>query len=508
MPHTFSHRRFIFLFILREGEDGYASKVFVTQVAYSVRTMERICLSVILVGLFLLPGSTYAAVVINEIAWMGGTGSPNDEWIELYNSGTEGVLLDGWTLTDNASLLIMLTGTLSAGTYGVLERTDDESAPGSAFLTYTGALTNSGQTLTLYNENGTIEDQVAGGENWETIGGNNETKETAQLTEGGWVTAEGTPGTQNATSQAEDTSEDTAPPDGEDEKTGTESTVSSSGGETSSGSGRTVSVVVSEEKLRLDILHDHIAYVDQETEFSVEATDVVPVIVDSLSYNWNFGDGKTDTGKAVTHRYAFPGTYVVVVDASFALHRARERIEVTVLPVTLSLATTGEGNVMIHNNAQYETDIGGMVISNGKETFTIPPYTIIVPNGTITLHTKQTQFADVSSLSLVNTDGNLAALYPDPTSNEEGQIIAYSAPVSKSNSAPLSSETIGVLEEDNNVKNTEAAASNETHEHTIVLDAAAGRAVDTSSSPSMLSIFGLMGVISIGVLALYIGRVV
>ena len=31
------------------------------------------------------------AVVINEIAWMGTTLSTSDEWIELYNRGTEAV---------------------------------------------------------------------------------------------------------------------------------------------------------------------------------------------------------------------------------------------------------------------------------------------------------------------------------------------------------------------------------------------------------------------------------
>jgi hypothetical protein len=44
------------------------------------------------------------SVLINEVAWAGtgisGSSYPNDEWIELYNPGSD-ISLDGWRLTDN-----------------------------------------------------------------------------------------------------------------------------------------------------------------------------------------------------------------------------------------------------------------------------------------------------------------------------------------------------------------------------------------------------------------------
>ena len=139
---------------------------------------------------------TYAAVTINEIAWMGNETSANDEWIELFNDGGSSVDVTGWVLRDGMNLEIVLTGAIGAGQYAVLERTDDDSAPGGAFLIYTGALTNTGATLVLARDDGGIEDQVSGGENWENIGGDNVTKETAQYTSSGWTTGAATPGKQ------------------------------------------------------------------------------------------------------------------------------------------------------------------------------------------------------------------------------------------------------------------------------------------------------------------------
>lgn len=145
--------------------------------------------------ILLLPMGVLASVGISEVAWMGSEVSAADEWIELHNVATEPVSVEGWWLRDGGSLEIALAGTIGAGQFVVLERTNDDSAPSPAFLIYTGALKNSGATLTLMKADGTVVDVVEGGVAWERIGGSNETKATAQRTENGWVTAPATPGT-------------------------------------------------------------------------------------------------------------------------------------------------------------------------------------------------------------------------------------------------------------------------------------------------------------------------
>jgi len=146
---------------------------------------------------------TAPVVVINEVAWMGTASSSADEWIELYNSGSEDAGLEGWTLTAaDGTPAIDLSGTSTAGGYFLLERTDDESVPDiAADLIYAGALGNSGETLELRDGDGNLIDSVISIDGaWPA--GDNATKRTMERRDdGGWQTSAnpgGTPRAQNS----------------------------------------------------------------------------------------------------------------------------------------------------------------------------------------------------------------------------------------------------------------------------------------------------------------------
>ncbi len=102
------------------------------------------------------------SVVINEVAWMGTTTSANDEWVELHNYGGSSVDLSGWTLNaTDGTPSITLSGTIPAHGYFLLERTDDTSVAGiAADQIYTGALSNSGETLELRDGGAALIDSV------------------------------------------------------------------------------------------------------------------------------------------------------------------------------------------------------------------------------------------------------------------------------------------------------------------------------------------------------------
>ena len=157
----------------------------------------------ILAVFLLLATPACASVRINEIAWMGSAGSANDEWIELANSeSTSSVSLAGWHLKGkDGSPNIALKGEIAPSGYYLIERTHDESVPditADLVASFGKGLSNEGETLVLSDASGTQIDMVTSGKDWLRIGGSNASKETAQRTQNGWITAARTPRAQNA----------------------------------------------------------------------------------------------------------------------------------------------------------------------------------------------------------------------------------------------------------------------------------------------------------------------
>src|SRR3989344_910588 len=91
-------------------------------------------------------------VVINEIAWMGTNDSVNDEWIELFYTSSQYVIMTGWTLKAQDGAPDISLSPIAIGPFGfyLLERTSDSTiSDTSASQIYTGALSNTGENLEL-----------------------------------------------------------------------------------------------------------------------------------------------------------------------------------------------------------------------------------------------------------------------------------------------------------------------------------------------------------------------
>ncbi len=335
--------------------------------------MKSSFLLLIILG-FSMPQSVLAAITISEVAWMGSPSSANHEWIELHNTG-DGTDVTGWTLSDGMNLNITLTGTISAGDYVVLERTSDESAESNAFLIYTGALVNTGATLVLKRADNSIEDQTAGGENWENIGGDNTTKETAQYSTNGWVTAVATPGKVNASVSS--TPEET-------EATQKSSSTGSPALMKPSSREPVKKLIEKESDLTVTITAPSVGYVNQPIEFSAAASGLGNTITNSLTYEWNFGDLGTSSKKETKHTFAYPGTYMVMTEASFGKHNAVASHEITVLPVAVSITRNTYGDIQINNDARYDIDLSKYRLE-GKSSVIFPANTILLSGQTITV---------------------------------------------------------------------------------------------------------------------------
>jgi len=146
------------------------------------------------------PAANALDVVINEVAWMGTEASSTDEWIELYNNTDQDIDLTGWSIVAaDGTPNITLAGTIPAHGYFLLERTDDNTVRDiPADQIYTGAMDNTDEGLTLYdNTNQVIDTANGGGNDWPA--GDNATKSTMERrdpttpdTDDNWCTNDGT----------------------------------------------------------------------------------------------------------------------------------------------------------------------------------------------------------------------------------------------------------------------------------------------------------------------------
>lgn len=452
----------------------------------------------------MIPAVTHAAVTVSEVAWMGTTNSANDEWIELHNDGTA-TALDGWQLSDGRNLTIELSGTIGAGARAVLERTDDSSAPGSAFLIYTGALSNSGATLTLTRSDGSIADQVAGGENWEAIGGDNTTKETAQYTSGGWVTGSPTPGdapTQSAHGEQTDSKEET-------EETESSSDASARTDE------KTIQMTLSENTLKLTLRAPERAYVHQPVTFALTTSGVTKGLRNTLSYTWNFGDLSTGRTHEATHTYAHPGTYVVVAHAGFGRQQATVRHEITVLPVSFSVTRNADGDLQIHNDAKYEIDLSGYSL-RGVETIVFPDHTILLPNATLTI--PQSNIGGPVAFLLDQKHAIVASTIPPHVTSEETSQVALQpeeyvgaqAP-QRTNTTEKTPEAFAFSSAPSDRESDAEARPTTTHTDRVVSHATGSQvaAVGEAGMPvpnKKLPYLGLIAVLVIGLMSVYLSR--
>lgn len=441
---------------------------------------------------FALP--VQAAVTINEVAWMGTAGSANDEWVELYNNGTSEVSLDGWTLSDGMSLEIPLAGSLAGGAYAVLERTDDASAPGSAFLIYTGALTNTGATLSLYQADGSLGDRIFGGEGWENIGGDNVTKETAQYTSAGWITARATPGQPSAA--------DEVTPEEEEEEEEVPVRVS----DTEKNNQSTQTLHLDPRTPITTISAPTQVYENQTIMLEAQTAGLAKGVLQSLSHAWNFGDTYTASGESVIHHFQHPGEYVVTLHSAYKDYEATDRQRIVVLPVALSLQRNAHGHLLVHNDARYEMDISGYRLM-GDQTFYFPQRSIMLPGATIVVPEEHIQLRDGRAVSLVDVQGAVVASFgyeaPAPAPQKAYPIDTQSTAVRTqrevlpANPMPAGFSFSASSSEPAVVRTAAVATSTQV---AAVIEA-------TAASENNWPYWALLSLIGLGVLAVFAGRV-
>lgn|GEM_PF-2042033 len=351
----------------------------------------------------------FADVRISEIAWMGTETSSNDEWIELYNDGTEAVDLTGWKLeaTDGSPKITIIKKDgegniipviISAGGYGVLERTDEESSPAKSLFIYTGALSNNGENLRLYDNSGNEQDRVNASDGW--LAGDSKTKETMQLSHGSWITALPTPGEPSITS--------TPAPD----KTSLNSDASSN----------------NEKTLPPKPTWDF----DMEISTSLPVGNPGNFKITTLRYGesdrytgyfvWNMGDGtvynSTDR-QMFEHTYKHVGEYngtIVYSDTRYGKPVIQEYFSIKVTDQVINLGLDKQKQIItLKNTGNYTVDISDWYVwFDNVPVFSIPNYSYIPERGSFIIDGDVAGFTPETSLvALYNPSGNIVDEHTD-----------------------------------------------------------------------------------------------
>lgn len=353
----------------------------------------------------LLPLQAVAELRITEVAWMGTATSANDEWIELYNDGSESISLTSYSLewgSVSAPKIISLSGNILASGYFLLERTDDESVPGiTADLIYAGALSNSGEVVNIKKDGATIFTLDASG-GWPA--GDNSTKETMQYSGDAWATATATPKAPYAESatSTNNTSTSTA--------TTTPETSTPSQNLSSHSSPVALSVAPTKNIISISLGRDRLGLVDLPLLFSVFSFDSAGApFRGNISARWSFGDGSSVDGTDVHHSYSAPGEYVVLATVRYLGEEAVARIDVTIVVPELDLFS-GEYGIGVINNGKEEVNIGGFILGDEKDHIVLPEDTIIKSKASVIFSTStQALIKNVSSISLSTVLGKVLA---------------------------------------------------------------------------------------------------
>jgi len=134
-------------------EEGYFRNLF-----FSDENLAKIAL----ISLELLKNE----VAINEISWMGTRADSNQEWIELYNNTENNIDISGWKLAVKDKFEIGLSGNIPGQGFGLLENNENAVSDIAADLIYSGNLSDSGETLLLYDEFNNLADSVNCSSGW------------------------------------------------------------------------------------------------------------------------------------------------------------------------------------------------------------------------------------------------------------------------------------------------------------------------------------------------------
>lgn len=452
-----------------------------------------------------------AGVVVNEIAWMGtagGTSGSYCEWIELMNTGTESMNLNGWTLSIGTTAKIFsdengATLSIAPGNFYLIERLTPSACPDPVpgisadwSISFGSGIPNSGAIISITNASNVLIDRVDGSDNWKIGGGdtkgNNTTKETAQLSAFGWITATSTPRAKNV--GVADV------PVGGGAENNSNTTASSDSVISPTQSSNTTNWPV-EPQVFANAGKDKVVIVGASTVFDGKALGLEKKPLENARFIWNFGDGATGEGKMVEHTYRHPGDYLVVMEVASGYFSGIDQLKVHAAPSPLSVSAITDGSgyfIELSNSSNTDIDISGWSLALNDKVFAIPKNTFVMAGKKLIFPNEVTglSVSEGSVPELRYPNGTLASRFGEVKSKIVETVVVTTP--TKSGMQTISASSVSGTKEApvvKGIKVVNAEENNPTKENVAT-------AIESLPKKSSTNYIWLLGVVGISVVAL------
>jgi len=332
---------------------------------------------------------SYGQIAITEIMYDHEGSDSGYEWIEIQNTSSSSIPIVSWYFYENDvhhGLYPDGFDSLAAGERALIvqniQTIRDEFSGSIALIKSSFSLNNTGESLSISNDQKEIITTVSYSESDGALGNGN----SLQRSNTSWIEAAPTPGAANS----ETTSVPTTPSD-------------------SSSNNASKKLEDLEAKEKIEKFTEYTAFIDVTSQAIAGSPVDIDVYVYKASekgivkkmkggkYFVNFGDGavlESDQQITTSHIYNYPGSYLVTFEFfrndleknSDKDPRVIEQLLINVHEANITITDIDTlGGITLANSLATDIDLGGWELVLGKQSYTFPRYTILSANNSMTV---------------------------------------------------------------------------------------------------------------------------
>ncbi|HOZ16449.1 MAG TPA: lamin tail domain-containing protein [Candidatus Portnoybacteria bacterium] len=387
--------------------------------------MQKIFLGIIIiVVLFLSPKIVFGSVVINEVFYNPGETDTGLEYIVLYNNGSEPYSLNNYCLYAAGKHYIINSLTINPNNSTIIHWNADGTNTSTDI--YTGkSLKNMSNTSGVVSLSSSDQHTSSTIKDYIRYGTTVKTWENDAVSAGIWTTGSFIPNVQEgkAIKLIINGVDNNLPSDWIETTPSVVQTEESSSTSTTTEETETPEIpesTTNNSPPTANAGDNIIGFIDQEILFDGSLSSDPDN--NELAYSWNTGDGNSLDKISLTHKYAYPGTYLATLTVFDGRYYSTDTITVQIQQAQIIInefMPNPEGKdeeeewVEIYNGADSISDISNWQLddmASGSKAFVFPKNTFIAPKSYLVFSRQTTKIAlnnNIDSVRLLMPDGTV-----------------------------------------------------------------------------------------------------